>query len=166
MHHLLVALRKRLPFLLPLLGFVIYLGFDIQNAGGALEVFGPMVLVCALIITMGIIVGRPFAEFISIPFSNIHFPNRTGTPELSYHLADYYLGELRYEDALTEYERLCHHHPRELTPWTRQIELLLTKFSDREAAESVLRKGRSLLRPKEKSLELQNYFDDLIAQLS
>ena len=165
MHHLYVGLRKRIPYLVPLLGLVCYLGFVLRSPQGTLATAGLMLLVCALIITMGVIIAWPFAEFISIPFANLYFPNREGSPPLSYHLADYYMKELRYEEALAECEKICHYHPRELTPWAIRIELLLEKFSDLDAAQDALQEGQHALHNPDKSKELQSHYDKALAKL-
>lgn len=91
-------------------------------------------------------------EFLSRPLTNIIYPNaRAEKPPLSYRLAHLYTRQLRYADAVAEYQKIIHYYPRERTAYlellalARQIDhaklyekyakLFLKQFKDAPFAE-------------------------------
>jgi len=67
---------------------------------------------------------KPFAALAGECFGSIFFPNtRFQKPPLSYLLANLYYKEMRYEDALEEYQKIIRYYPNERTAYLELISI-------------------------------------------
>ena len=145
MRQLLISLLKRLPLLGGLLAGAIACWMQAERAGG-IGAFPWVAFTVALFAVMGMVAGWPFAAFFAIPFERIYFPHTEERPKPAYPLAEWYLDQHRFEEALAEYEKILQPQPRELVARCIQIELLVARFDDPQAARKSVRRGRKLLR--------------------
>ncbi len=90
------------------------------------------------------------------------FPGESGGPPPAlYKLAEWYMAEGRYADALAEYEKISKSHPRELECWTGMLDVVAGAMGDVKRAQAVARKGIRRLRDAGKRVALQAHYQQL-----
>ncbi len=157
MRQLLHSLLKRLPVLGILLAGAAACWVLAERAGG-IGGFPWIAFAVAQVALSGMVAGWPFASFFAIPFERIYFPHSEVRPAPAYSLAEWYLDQHRFEEALAEYEKILRHHPQELAARCIHVELLVARFDDPEGARKSFRRGMRRLRSEEDRVALAEAF--------
>jgi hypothetical protein len=104
-----------------------------------LAIFASLILGLALVgKDVASLVARPITLFVDVIYGT--GPGR-GKPPLNYRLARGYVAAGRFDDAVTEYQRIMRYYPRELEPYSECIRMLLEFSRDHPQATRCLRRG-------------------------
>lgn len=164
MSQLLRSIRKRLPVLVLFLAIVTACFYRAIDSGSALGAVPWLLIGVALIVLSALLVAWPLAEFLSIPFQRIYFPHVEDKPAPAYQLAEWYLQQLRFEEALQEYHKIVRYHPRELVARCIEIELLVAKFGEYSRARRSFRRGMRMAREQNDRAQLTNAYQNALAK--
>jgi tetratricopeptide (TPR) repeat protein len=156
MTDLLVALLKRLP-LLALLGavLVVFLGKVGTTGGGYLGVFAWMLFAFVPAILMAVLVARPIAEFLALPFERLYMPRGEVIPPPLYYLIEKYVQEGRLEEAMREYAKVLHYHPQEYPAHEGRIRLAVHGLRDVERARRYYQESLKVLEHPQAHADLE-----------
>ncbi len=105
--------------------------FCVRETRKALTSGGPTAAVLLLVAVGALIAAvllisketiEPIAEYCGRPFANLIFPNaKFSKPALSYILARSYSKQMRYAEAISEYEKIINNYPREKVAYLELI---------------------------------------------
>jgi tetratricopeptide (TPR) repeat protein len=127
-----------------------------------LGAFGRCVFGMAGLIASVVIVAPEFIPWIASPFlrllDTIYLPSATEPPPVDYTLARFYRKRGRLDEAVQEYEKIVHYHPREVAAYAEGIQAAF-EAGDAHTAARLYKKGRRYVRGVEPRNSIQRAYE-------
>ena len=120
--------------------------------------FGMAFLISAVVMIVPEAVPWAAAPLLAL-LDAIYLPGASDPPPLNYKTARFYRQQCRWEEAVQEYRKIVHYHPRELVAYIEGIETAF-EAGEHKAAVQLYRKGCRRLRSKEDRLRLQRVYEE------
>lgn len=156
------SLGRRLPVILPLLALGFWLMLKAAGGqGGMFGVLGWFLLGTACLATTAILLAYPIAEFLSLPFGDLYMPRTEVIPPPLYHLVEKLEKEGRWDEAMVEYTKILHYHPKEFIAHTGRMRLAARVYRDWKLASECCLKARTALQGTGFEPELERIWFEL-----
>jgi len=159
-----VLLKRVLPGLILLaMGFASLYFTD--RRGGEGLVVGVRTLASFVFLLPGaIFLAHPVATLIATQFANILYPeDHDYSPPPLYRLPEMYIRQNRHGDAVQEYQKILHHHPREIRAYLALLEVAFQLMQDPVLGEKTYRTGLRRLKNVGDRVKLEETYQALRA---
>jgi len=135
-----------------------------EHGQGQMGVFG-RVLICVPFLILGaIFLAKPIAHLVAVPFVGMLFPDdHSYLPPPIYRLPEMYVNQGRLLDAVEEYRKIIHNHPRETRAYLALLEVYFLHMNNLPEAEKTYRAGLRRLRNPEDRMKLTETYQALQA---
>ena len=105
----------------------------------------------------------PLGQLLSSVFESIFWPAvSSGTPPPMYKLAEWYIGQNRFNEAVAEYHKIIRHHPRDEIAWQGLLYVQHACLRDEKEGERIYRLAEKKLKPEQRTA-LTEYYTNLQA---
>ena len=100
----------------------------------------------ACFVVSAVIVAPPIARLISEPTGSIYYSEkRYIRPLPMYGVPESLREKGRYEEAMSEYEKIAEQYPEEIKPYIEMMDIAIVNFKDYEHAKAIFKRGLSSL---------------------
>jgi tetratricopeptide (TPR) repeat protein len=126
--------------------------------GGSQQIL--FAIVC--FVAAAVIMGPSIAELFAKPAGSLYYSETKesqSNPQPYYDIADKLRRQGRFEEAITEYEKIVWQNPNELKPFIDMIDIAFADLNDRERAEAIFRKAISVIEDDKDRNTLQKMYE-------
>jgi tetratricopeptide (TPR) repeat protein len=142
-----------------------FTGMMMSGAGESMAGVAAIALIgIAFLIIGACFIAGPIAYMIVSPIVGLLYPeDHSYSPPPLYRLPEMYIRQGRYQEASLEYQKILHHHPRELRAYLALLEVSFQHLQDPLLAGKIYKAGLRRLKDPGARAQLEETFQTLQA---